>query len=81
MNNIEKGKELVQKYKFGDSISPIVNDRMYDAVLEMAEWKDEQFEKQKKEFLNKACEWLTENIDISKRPSHIVMDFRKYMEE
>ena len=44
MNNVEKGKELVQKYKFGDSISPIVNDRMYDAVLEMAYWKDQWFE-------------------------------------
>lgn len=51
MNNVEKGKELVQKYKFGNSISPIVNDRMYDAILEMAEWKDKQLKETKDAFI------------------------------
>ena len=56
-------------------------DECFHSAMEMAEWKDKQFEKQKKELLEKACEWLTENINISKRPSHIVMDFHKYMEK
>lgn len=32
-----------------------------DALLKMAEWKDEQFAKEKQALIDKACEWLKEN--------------------
>ena len=34
----------------------------YDAALEMAEWKDEQFSKEKNEFIDKACEWWEKEL-------------------
>lgn len=77
MTNEEKAVELFPNIPTLECLCCDIREKL----VEMAEWKDEQFEKQKKEFLDKACEWLTENIDISKRQSHIVMDFRKYMED
>lgn len=112
MNNVEKGNELIRKYKFGNRISPVVNDRMYDAVLEMAEWKDEEFsierkvliekidslkeqraalrasnEKFRKEFLDKACEWLSQELIYPTSKDEVewaeleIEKFRKYMKE
>ena len=33
----------------------------YTAAMKMAEWKDEQFAKEKQSLIDKACEWLKEN--------------------
>lgn len=63
MDNIEKAKELVSKFKIGTSISPFVNDVMYDAILEMAKWKDEEVKNKKEKFIDKAVKWLKNNID------------------
>lgn len=43
MTNEEKVKKIVSGNKFGESVSPYYTNKMYDAVLEMAEWKDEQW--------------------------------------
>ena len=58
MTNEEKSNELVQLNKFGTSISPIINDRMYDVAMQMAAWKDQQFELEKQSLINKACKIL-----------------------
>lgn len=34
-----------------------------DAVLAMAEWKDQEFARQKQSLIEKACEWLKDNTD------------------
>lgn len=33
-----------------------------DALLNMANWKDEQFEAEKQALIDKACEWLLANV-------------------
>lgn len=42
MNNLQKSKELAKK---AHVLLRTTNYRMIDAVLEMAEWKDSEFEK------------------------------------
>ena len=34
----------------------------YTAAMEMADWKDERFEAEKQALIDKACEWLRENV-------------------
>lgn len=36
----------------------------YRMTLEMAQWKDEQFAKQKQAIIDNACEWLKENFNV-----------------
>lgn len=35
----------------------------YSSAMAMAEWKDEQFEKQERQLIDKACEWMKNNIN------------------
>lgn len=54
-------------------------------LIEMAEWKDKQFEQQKKEFLDKACEWLSQELIYPTSKDEVewakleIEKFRKYM--
>ena len=42
MTNEEKAKEIVQKIKFSTNLHPVLNEKMYDAAMKMAEWKESQ---------------------------------------
>ena len=37
-----------------------------NAAMEMARWKDEQLEAEKQALIDKACEWLSKNIESDK---------------
>lgn len=56
--------------------------KMYIACSEMAQWKDEQFAKEKQELIDKACEWMKNNMHegtcekmLSKNPYPCMKDF------
>lgn len=91
MKNKEKAKAkeiAIRLMGGGDrNIQPLV-----DALIEMAEWKDEQFAKEKQQLIEKACEWLKTNMYegtceqiLSKKPYPFMQDFinefKKAMEE
>ena len=55
-----------------------------DALLKMAEWKDEQLEAEKQALINKACEWLEPVLkDLAGYycGGDLIRDFKKVMEE
>ena len=67
MTNEEKSKEIAQNNRinyyegdigWGDRIKSS-EEECYDSAMEMAEWKDEQFAKEKQALIDKACEWVT----------------------
>lgn len=60
-------------------------------LMEMAEWKDEQFTKEKQALIDKGCEWLRYNKEhpligcedsclIGFLTEEFIMEFRKAME-
>ena len=60
------------------------------AALQMAEWKDKQFQEEKKQLIEKACDYLYNNIDKNLVIYHnntwlkrdeFVKRFKKTMEE
>ena len=57
----------------------------YDHMKHVAEWKDEQFVQQKQVLIDKACEWLIDNlndfIDTEETVDLIIDYFKKAMEE
>lgn len=54
MTNEEKALELMPTMS---GYYDIMN-----ALLNMANWKDEQLESEKQQWIDKACEWLKENV-------------------
>lgn len=59
MKNEEKAKELADYYAGETDYKEC---GAYDAALAMAQWKDEQFKAEKQALIDKACEWLKENV-------------------
>lgn len=59
MTNKQKANEIVNAYKscFKD-IEYLMWSDMQDTVMEMADWKDKQFAKEKRQLFEKACDWL-----------------------
>lgn len=59
MNNLDKAKEIAVKWK----AKGLPYNAIYDACLEMAQWKDEQFKK----FLRETCfvseKFISEKFD------------------
>lgn len=63
-----------------------------DACQEMAEWKDEQHAEEKRQLIEKACEWLKDNAGAYQEDlreygegceydtQSLIEDFRKAME-
>ena len=83
MNNEEKAQEICEKNKrFKVECSSL---ECYLSAMEMAEWKDQQFAEQKQQLIEKACEWLYDNIggNIDSRISldTFIDDFKKAMEK
>lgn len=67
MTQEEKAKEIAHNNRinyyegdigWGDRIKSS-EEECYDSAMEMAEWKDEQFAKEKQALIDKACEWVT----------------------
>ncbi len=74
MTNEEKALELMPTMS---GYYDIMN-----ALLNMANWKDEQLESEKQQWIDKACEWLRKNTYegtceqiLSKKPYPFMSDF------
>lgn len=93
MSNEEKASEIVIKIQNSSHLD--YDGRrakyMYESMIEIAKWKDEQFVAEKQALIDNACEWLeskgTKHIGfnvITEEPS-LDLDFtelfRKAMEE
>ena len=74
MKDEEKAKELSSKYArqyhhntytepSSNSEFVFSNEEIDRACLEMAKWKDEQYEEEKKNWLKKMSKWILENIN------------------
>lgn len=70
ISNEEKAKHIAANLVF-ELIEPLVLSKeqrqqiefkMYYALIEMAEWKDEQHKKEKQQWIEEAAEWLKHNI-------------------
>lgn len=56
MTNKDKAKEIVQGVIHDRGCSDVVTDRaIYNSAMTMAEWKDEQFAKEKQSLIDKVC--------------------------
>lgn len=85
ISNKEKAKEIAKKLShpnidsFGDGDDEF-DTRFYhtnkDAALQAMQWKDEQFAKEKQQWIDKAWNWLT-----SQKGERTIDDFKKAMEE
>lgn len=96
MSNEEKAKEIAQEHaKYTENCSVnlhlenkskvyVARETAYTAAIEMAKWKDEQFEAEKQALIDKACEWLKDNArnyySAYATEDRLIEDFKKYME-
>ena len=64
MTNREMALALSSMNRYEFSVEE--SNAAYNAALAMSEWKDEQFKAEKEALINKACEWLRENIESDK---------------
>lgn len=53
--------EEAQKQYLNPSTETIARINAYGACMEMAEWKDEEHKQEKQQWIDKACEWWTNN--------------------
>lgn len=100
MNDEEKAKELSAEYKqytHNNAINlhlenttkeDVVEQCVRAAALEMAEWKDKQFQEEKKKWLDKACMWIEYKYIKNSgghysmyRKENIIKSFKQAMEE
>lgn len=58
ISNEQKASELSAMYE-----TSFTQDASYFSAMRMAEWKDEQFEKDKQQWIEKVCEWIKNNHD------------------
>ena len=79
MTNEKKAKEFADYYAGETDYKECA---AYDAALAMAKWKDEQLEAEKQALIDKACEWLRNNMYegtceqmLSKKPYPFMCDF------
>lgn len=82
MTNEEKAFELSSSSKHDFTIRE--SNAAYDAAMQMAQWKDEQFAEEKQQWIEKAVIFLNERVctEMSIPEIHnMIVDFRKSMEE
>lgn len=76
MTNSEKARELCKLYQTNRA-------SLFQHLLAMAEWKDEQFEAEKQQLIKKACEWLKDNgrnyHSAYATEDRLIADFKKAM--
>ena len=92
MTNEEKSKEIAQNNRinyyegdigWGDRIKSS-EEECYVSAMEMAEWKDEQFAKEKQALIDKACEWVTpyfKNLVGYYCSGELIKDFEKALKK
>ena len=85
MTNQQKADEICKRHIFDSN--------HYDCCMEMAQWKDEQHEKEKQQWIDKACKWLEDKADdyieeyngwdggFDFHQFKMIDDFKKAMEE
>lgn len=86
MTNEELATQVLEQLKFGETITPLANDRIYDAALVTALRKDEQLAKERQSLIDKACFLVCANLintHLFSRESIVefVVNFRKEMED
>ena len=66
MTNEKKAREIGTNWYNAKCCGvPMDSDRVAEqAALEMAEWKDEQFKEEKKRWIEKAAEWLSQQDEM-----------------
>jgi len=87
MKDKEKAKQIAEE-------SQILSDFPHDyhsveyGALEMAKWKDEQFQEEKKKWFDKACMWIESKYIKNSgghysiyRKENIIKSFKQAMEE
>lgn len=90
MTNTQKALEIakVHEVHYDRFHGETSNDECFLSALEMAEWKDEQHAEEKRQWIDKACEWLEEftmdyvndtKLGFSKK--EFVKDFREAMKD
>jgi endonuclease/exonuclease/phosphatase (EEP) superfamily protein YafD len=57
VSNEEKAMEFA-KYHCANELNLI---QTYNAALDTAQWKDEQYEQEKQQWIEKTCEWIKDN--------------------
>ena len=83
MTNEEKAMELFPDMRTLECFCCDIRKKL----VEMAEWKDKQFEQQKKEFLDNACKWLSQELIYPTSQDEVewaeleIERFRKYIEK
>ena len=66
-NNEEKAKKITDRiFESGFNTNRTFYDMAKNVAMEMARWKDEQLEAEKQALIDKACEWLSKNIESDK---------------
>lgn len=89
MTQEEKVESLVDE--LGIIYTDCDRDTIKKLLMEMAEWKDEQFAKEKQALIDKGCEWLRYNKEhpligcedsylIGFLTEEFIMEFRKAIE-
>lgn len=83
MTNEQKAQQIMgcnraNCLECGGSLSVANGCTEFERIMEMAKWKDEQFAEEKKQWINKACEWLFKNTRFT---TNDIRDFKKAMEE
>ena len=80
MTNEEKALALSSMNRYDFSVKE--SNAAYTAAMAMAQWKDEQLEAEKQALIDKACEWLRNNMYegtceqmLSKKPYPFMCDF------
>ena len=76
MNNEDKAEEIARNDAlYGDSDNNSMIDECYIAALEMAQWKDEQFDEEKKELLG-----LVNMLPIDETNQTIIEDLKALLQ-
>lgn len=93
ITNEEKAREIAARNAYNYEYEESSEVECEQSTFEMAEWKDEQFTKQKQELIDKSCEWMKDNVphylesygpessDVCIEKESLINDFRKAMEE
>ena len=81
--NEEKANELAILYTrdINDDGVEVYNVFAEAALLEMAQWKDEQHAKEKQEWIEEAYRWIVCNKYMYENEYQMGIDFKKAMEE
>lgn len=96
MTNEEKAYEIAQNnqqfyYEDAGYDMKSSDNECYSSAMDMAQWKDEQFAKEKQALIDEACEWLRYNKEhsligcedsclIGFLTEEFIMEFRKAIE-